>query len=94
MPIIEAHLLEGYSASDKQRLARGLTDAACMVIPATPEAVTVMIHEMPAANYMRGGQARSGARPAPTPATPSAPIWPQWRHATSTPRGPCWRRAL
>jgi len=67
MPIIEAHLLEGYSASDKQRLARGLTDAACMVIPATPEAVTVMIHEMPAANYMRGGQARSGAPARPDP---------------------------
>lgn len=67
MPIIEAHLLEGYSASDKQRLARGLTDAACMVIPATPEAVTVMIHEMPNANYMRGGQSRSGAPARPDP---------------------------
>ncbi|HAV08342.1 MAG TPA: tautomerase, partial [Rhodobacteraceae bacterium] len=27
MPIIEAHLLEGYSDAEKERLARGLTDA-------------------------------------------------------------------
>ena len=67
MPIIEAHLLAGYSDAEKQRLARGLTDAACLVIPAAPEAVTVMIHEMPAANYMRGGQPRQPAPARPDP---------------------------
>jgi 4-oxalocrotonate tautomerase family enzyme len=67
MPVIEAHLLEGYSESEKRRLARGLTDAACMVIPAAPEAITVMIREVPAANYMRGGQPRTGAPARPDP---------------------------
>lgn len=68
MPIIEAHLLEGYTSEEKQRLAKGLTDAALMVIPAAPDAITVMIHEMPQANYMRGGSART---PAPARSNPT-----------------------
>lgn len=67
MPIIEAHILEGYSKTEKHRLARGLTDAACMVIPAPAEAITVMIREMPAADYMRCGQTRSPAPARPDP---------------------------
>jgi len=67
MPIIEAHLLEGYSDAEKERLARGLTDAALMVVPATPDAITVMIHEMPGAHYMRGGLRRQGAPARPDP---------------------------
>ncbi len=92
MPVIEAHLLEGYSEDERQRLARALTDAACLVIPANPDAVTVMIREVPKANYMRGGKTRT---PAPArsdaAATRSAPILPPWKRATSrTARAPCW----
>jgi 4-oxalocrotonate tautomerase family enzyme len=66
MPIIELHILEGYSDDDKTRLGEALTDAVRIVISAPPEAVTVMIHEMPRAAYMRGRQHRTHA-----PAQPS-----------------------
>jgi len=68
MPIVELHLLAGYDAEAKARLGAALTDAVRFVIPAAPEAVTVMIHEMPAAHYYRGGARRSPAAPAPDPA--------------------------
>ena len=65
MPVIEIHLLEGYSDADKVRLSEGLTDAVRLVVPAPPEAVTVMIHEMRTADYMRGRKVRT-----PVPARP------------------------
>lgn len=68
MPVIELHVIEGYSAEEKARLCEALTDAVRIVVPAPPEAVTVMIHEMPPASYMRGRQAR---RPAPALADPA-----------------------
>ena len=37
-------------------------------IPAPPEAVTVMLHEYEEANYMRGGETRTGAAALPDPA--------------------------
>lgn len=67
MPVIEAHLLEGYSEDERQRLAQALTNAACLVIPATPDAVTVMIRKVPKANYMRGGKTRAPAPARPDP---------------------------
>lgn len=67
MPIIETHILEGYDDADKARLARALTDAALSVVPAAPDAITVMIHEMPRSHYMRGGASRD-----PAPARPDA----------------------
>ena len=42
MPIIEAHILEGYSPKEKSRLTAALTDAVRFVVPATDEAETVM----------------------------------------------------
>ncbi len=68
MPIVELHLLEGYDPEDKQRLGAALTDAVTLVVPALPEAVTVMIHEMPTDQYYRGGEQRSGAAALPDPA--------------------------
>ncbi|CTQ56016.1 4-oxalocrotonate tautomerase [Roseibium album] len=61
MPIVELHLLQGYGAEDKRRLHEGLTNAVRLVVPAGPEAITVMIHEMDHANYSRGGKNRTGA---------------------------------
>ena len=69
MPVIEAHLLEGYTADDKRRLGEALTDATRLVVPASPELVTVMIHEMPTSNYYRGRVTRT---PAPALADPCA----------------------
>lgn len=63
MPIVEVHVLEGYNSTEKQRLGAALTDAVRFVVPASPDLVTVMIHEIPAENYCRGRTSRS-----PTPA--------------------------
>ncbi|MFY9212378.1 MAG: tautomerase family protein [Aestuariivita sp.] len=67
MPIVEIHILEGYSPEEKSRLGRALTDAVRAVVPAAPEAITVMTHEMTRDNYLRGGQSRN-----PAPALPDA----------------------
>lgn len=68
MPTVTIHLLEGYDAETRQRLGRAVTDAVRSIIPAPPDAVTVMISEVAADNYMRGGSARSGAAALPDPA--------------------------
>lgn len=68
MPVLELHVLEGYTEADKTRLCNALTDAVRIVVPAPPEAVTVMIHEMPPADYMRGRQRRTPAPALPDPA--------------------------
>lgn len=71
MPIIEATLIEGYGDDDKSRLGRALTDAVTQVIPAEPQAITVLIHEVAPSAYMGGGQAR---RPAPARPDPVAMV--------------------
>ena len=67
MPIVEAHVLEGYAAEEKSRLAAALTDAIRFVVPAADDAVTVMLHEYPESAYMRGGQHRHAAPALPDP---------------------------
>ncbi|MGY9047753.1 MAG: nuclear transport factor 2 family protein [Rhodobacterales bacterium] len=68
MPIVELHLLKGYEDADKTRLGEALTDAVRLVVPATPEAITVMIHERSPAQYMRGRIPRNPAPALPDPA--------------------------
>ena len=67
MPVVEVHLLEGYSPDERRRLAESLTDATRMIIPAPAEAVTVVLHEMTTANYYRGRMTRQGAAALPDP---------------------------
>ncbi len=67
MPVIEVHLLEGYSADEKKRLSEALTDATRLVVPASPELITIMTHEMPASNYCRGRTMRTPAPALPDP---------------------------
>lgn len=69
MPIVELHLLEGYGSDEKRRLGEALTDAVRLVVPADPEAVTIMIHEMQADAYYRGRTQRAPARAHSDPAT-------------------------
>lgn len=69
MPIVEAHILHGYSAEEKSRLTGALTDAVRYVVPAPDAAVTVMLHEMAPENYARGGQTRTPAPALPCPKT-------------------------
>lgn len=67
MPVVEAHILQGYDAGEKSRLTSALTDAVRFVVPAPDEAITVLLHEYPADAYARGGEQR---RPAPANADP------------------------
>lgn len=68
MPVIELHLIEGYADAEKTRMAEALTDAIRIVIPAQPEGVTVMIHEMSPTGYMRGRSHKTPAPALPDPA--------------------------
>lgn len=67
MPIIEAHILEGYSGDEKFRLTTALTNAIRFVVPAPDEAITVLLHEYPQDAYARGGKTRSPAPALPDP---------------------------
>lgn len=67
MPTVEIHLIEGYDADAKTRLGHALTDAVQLVVPAPPEAVAVMMHDMAPANYMRGRTSRIPAPALPDP---------------------------
>ena len=76
MPIVELHLLQGYGPQEKQRLHAALTDAVRLVVPASPDAITVMFHEMAPENYSRGGQQRGPVvltRDADGPVRPAVP---------------------
>ena len=67
MPVIELHVMQGYSDAEKTRLCAALTHAVRIVVPAPPEAVTVLVHELDPAGYMRGGEHRSAALALPDP---------------------------
>jgi phenylpyruvate tautomerase PptA (4-oxalocrotonate tautomerase family) len=58
VPIATIEVLEGYDAPAKSRLGQAITDAIRSVIDAPPEVVTVVIRDIPAANYFRGGTTR------------------------------------
>ncbi|MEM0947136.1 MAG: tautomerase family protein [Pseudomonadota bacterium] len=67
MPIVEAHILEGYSSQDKARLSSALTDAVRLVVPAPDEAITVLLREYASEDYARGGSRRTPAPASPDP---------------------------
>lgn len=68
MPVVEAHILEGYTPEEKSRLAMALTKAVRFVISGPGDGVTVLLHELEHQAYARGGQHRLPApmRPDPT----------------------------
>lgn len=68
MPVIEAHLITGYGTDDKARLGRALTAAVQSVIPAHPDAITVILHDLQVEDYYRGGTPRTPAPALPDPA--------------------------
>ncbi len=68
MPVVELHVLEGYEVAEKRRLAEAITDAVRFVVPAPPDLVTVMIHDVPKTNYYRGRTTRIPAVALPDPA--------------------------
>ncbi|MCE8521035.1 tautomerase family protein [Ruegeria pomeroyi] len=68
MPVVELHLIEGYGEEEKRRLGHALTDAVRFVVPAAPEGVVVMIHEMAPDAYFRGRSTKTPAPALPDPA--------------------------
>lgn len=67
MPIISIDVLEGYDAATKARLGRAVTNAVRGVVAAPADAVTVILRDVPADNYLRGGIPRSPGPPLPEP---------------------------
>lgn len=65
MPLVNVTLIEGYDEATRARLARAITDAVAGVVAAPLDAITVVVNEVPAANYMRGGRHRMPAPPRP-----------------------------
>lgn len=66
MPVITVTLIEGYSEATRFDFEKRLTDAARLAIGAAPDGITVIIHEVPPANYMRGRTSKTPGKP-PTP---------------------------
>jgi phenylpyruvate tautomerase PptA (4-oxalocrotonate tautomerase family) len=54
MPVITCVLIEGYSEQTRRLLEERLTDAARSATGTPWDGITVMINELPDANYMRG----------------------------------------
>lgn len=59
MPIVHLTLMEGYDTHTKRDLSSRLTQTILDTIDAPPEAVIVVINEVPQGNYMRGGISRT-----------------------------------
>jgi len=68
MPVITVTLIEGYAPEVRRRLEERLTDAARVTIGAPFEGITIIVNEVPAANYMRGRAARTPGTPPRQPA--------------------------
>jgi 4-oxalocrotonate tautomerase family enzyme len=67
MPVITVTLIEGYDEAARRNLAERLTDAAVAAIGAPVDGTTVVIDEVPPANYMRGRASRAPGRAPPAP---------------------------
>jgi len=57
MPTIQAHIMEGHSAGQKERLIASLTDAVVETIDAPINSVCVLIDEVPRAHFGFAGKA-------------------------------------
>jgi phenylpyruvate tautomerase PptA (4-oxalocrotonate tautomerase family) len=68
MPVITCVLIEGYCEQTRRLLEERLTDAARSATGAPWDGITVMINELPDANYMRG---RIERIPAKAPVQPA-----------------------
>lgn len=56
MPLINVHMAEGRSQEEKTALMTALTEAAVDELGAPRDTVRVWITEMPATDYMTGGE--------------------------------------
>ncbi|MCC5857304.1 MAG: 2-hydroxymuconate tautomerase family protein [Ectothiorhodospiraceae bacterium] len=56
MPLCQIHILEGRDEETKARLIKEMTDTICRTLNAPPEAVRILISEMPKTHWGIGGK--------------------------------------
>jgi len=56
MPICQVYLLEGRTVEQKRKLIAKLTEAMCESVNVQPQAVRVILTEMPKEHFGIGGQ--------------------------------------
>ena len=66
MPIITVTLIKGYDETVRTDLSQRLTNAAMAATGALADGVSVVLNEVPASNYMRGGRHRQSGTPPPS----------------------------
>lgn len=59
MPIVQIDFLEGRSVEQKRELAKKVTQAICESVQCTPEAVTIVLRELPKTNIAKAGELMS-----------------------------------
>ncbi|WAH38066.1 2-hydroxymuconate tautomerase [Alicyclobacillus dauci] len=59
MPLVQMSILEGRSPEVKKELIREVTDAVVRTLGAKPEAVRVLLYEMPKEHWGVGGVSRA-----------------------------------
>jgi len=78
MPVVQVNLIAGYDDKTRIRLADRLTRAVRASIAAPAESITVFLHEVAPAGYMRGHRSAADSSPATGEAagviTPGAPV--------------------
>lgn len=67
MPLIRVEMFEGRTADQKAELARALTEAAVKTLGCSPEAVDVMMFDVPKSHWATAGVvwSQKGQKPVP-----------------------------
>jgi len=55
MPIVQIDFLEGRSVEQKRELAKRVTEAVCETAKCPPEAVTIILRELPKTDIAKAG---------------------------------------
>ncbi len=55
MPYVTISLKEGRTIEQKRALAKAVTEAVVRTLDSKPEAVHIVLHDEPAANFAHGG---------------------------------------
>ncbi len=63
MPIIHVSMYEGRSVEAKKKLVTAMTDAVVKSLEIKPEAVRIIIHDLPRENFATGGILASEKKP-------------------------------
>jgi len=56
VPIANIHILEGRTDEQKARLIQAVTDAIAQSLDARPEAIRVLVHDVPKTDWGIGGK--------------------------------------